>query len=115
MNPEAQQELQRIIDLGPDAISPADADFLRARRDYLNSEQKRVFASVLKAKPVEKVEEQPEEVVEDEQSEQSSEDQQPESSLNDLRARAKELGINSFGKKKEELQKLIEEAEAAQS
>lgn len=47
MNPEAQEELDRILKLNPEDLSPEEKAFLNARRSYLNNEQKRVFDSVL--------------------------------------------------------------------
>lgn len=49
MNPEAQTELDRIVALQPAELSEAEAGFLRARRSYLNEEQRTVFAEVLAA------------------------------------------------------------------
>jgi hypothetical protein len=49
MNPEAQSELDRILALQPAELSEAEAGFLRARRSYLNEEQRTVFAEVLAA------------------------------------------------------------------
>lgn len=48
MNPEAQTELDRILAIEPNAMSEAEAGFLRARRSYLSEEQKAVYADVLK-------------------------------------------------------------------
>jgi hypothetical protein len=47
MNPEAQEELDRILKLNPDQLTSDDVAFLNARRDYLTDEQKRIFQSVL--------------------------------------------------------------------
>ncbi len=49
MNPEARTELDRIVALSPAELSEAQAGFLRARRSYLNEEQRTVFAEVLAA------------------------------------------------------------------
>ena len=49
MDQISQNELDRIIALGPDSVSETEIAFLRARRDYLTEEQKVVFASVLQA------------------------------------------------------------------
>lgn len=54
MNPEAKQELERILSLDPSVLTPSEIAFLRARASYLTSEQKRVFASVLEEKPKKK-------------------------------------------------------------
>lgn len=47
MNPEAKEELERILALNPEELTAHDIKFLNARRDYLNKEQRRVFASKL--------------------------------------------------------------------
>jgi hypothetical protein len=52
MDTQSQERLAAIIATGPDAISAADAEFLRARRDYLNDEQKAVFAEALTSEVV---------------------------------------------------------------
>jgi hypothetical protein len=52
MNDEAVKELQRILNLNPEELKPHEVAFLNARRGYLNNDQKRIFASVLKGSPV---------------------------------------------------------------
>lgn len=52
MDTQSQERLAAIIAAGPDSITAADADFLRARRGYLNEEQKAVFASALESEVV---------------------------------------------------------------
>ena len=52
MNPEAREELDRIVAIEPVALTEYEAGFLRARRDYLTKEQTEVYADVLKAKEV---------------------------------------------------------------
>lgn len=49
MNPTAQEELERILNKDPQTLTEAEIAFLRARRSYLNSEQRKTFAEVLKA------------------------------------------------------------------
>lgn len=43
MNPEAQQELERILKLDPISLKPEEIEFLQARRAYLTTEQTRIF------------------------------------------------------------------------
>jgi hypothetical protein len=40
MNESAKEELQRILDLGPDSINESELAFLQARRSYLTDEQR---------------------------------------------------------------------------
>jgi hypothetical protein len=40
MNETAKDELQRILDLGPDSINESELAFLQARRSYLTEEQR---------------------------------------------------------------------------
>jgi hypothetical protein len=40
MNESAKEELQRILDLGPDSINESELAFLQARRSYLSDEQR---------------------------------------------------------------------------
>lgn len=47
MNPEAQEVLKSILSKDPAELSESERGFLRARRDYLTTEQKRIFAEVL--------------------------------------------------------------------
>jgi len=49
MNPEAKAELDRILSLSPAELTEDESAFLRARRSYLNEEQRTVFAEVLAA------------------------------------------------------------------
>lgn len=48
MNQEAQDKFDDLVKLDPSSLTFEDRNFLRARRDYLTSEQKRVFADALK-------------------------------------------------------------------
>lgn len=63
MDEKSQLELDRILKLDPENLTNEEVGFLRARRGYLTSEDKRIFAIyledlVVKAKPQEeKVEE----------------------------------------------------------
>ena len=52
MDTQSQERLAAIIATGPDAITAADAEFLRARRSYLNEEQRAIFASALESEVV---------------------------------------------------------------
>lgn len=47
MNPEAQEVLKNLLSKDPDQLLPSEREFLRARRDYLTTEQKRIFAEVI--------------------------------------------------------------------
>lgn len=51
MNPEAQAELNRILQKGPDNLNPEEAVFLKARKTYLNKMQLEDYAGVLETKP----------------------------------------------------------------
>jgi hypothetical protein len=51
MNPEAREELDRILAIEPAALSESEIGFLRARRSYLTKEQTEVYADVLAEKP----------------------------------------------------------------
>jgi len=53
MNPEAREELDRILALDLHELTEGDRAFLRARRPYLNKEQQEVYAKVLNA-PIDK-------------------------------------------------------------
>lgn len=53
MNDEAQAELNRILDLGPDSINESERAFLQARRSYLTEEQRINFGITDKAPAVE--------------------------------------------------------------
>jgi hypothetical protein len=44
MDEKSQLELERILKLDPINLTPDEIGFLRARRGYLTSEDKRVFA-----------------------------------------------------------------------
>lgn len=68
------------------ALSPEEAAFVRARSSYLTPKQEDTFAPVLNERNA----------VE-------------ELSYNELKAKAKELGINANGVKKEDLSRLIAE------
>lgn len=52
MNKSAKAELQRILDLGPDAINEDERAFLNARRSYLTEEQRLKFAVAESEEPV---------------------------------------------------------------
>ena len=47
MDEKTQKVFDRIVKTDPSGLSYEDIQFLNARRTYLTSEQKRVFASVL--------------------------------------------------------------------
>jgi hypothetical protein len=47
MDKESQKVFDRIVKTDPSALSYEDIQFINARRTYLTTEQKRVFASVL--------------------------------------------------------------------
>ena len=49
MNKDAQEYLNQILSKDPQWLRQDEIDFLKARRDYLTSEQKRVFTSVLQS------------------------------------------------------------------
>lgn len=49
MNESAQKEFDRIIKLDPEALTPEEAGFLAARRDYLNQRELKVFKNVIDA------------------------------------------------------------------
>ena len=53
MDEQSQQQLADIIAKGPDAISEADAAFLRSRVSYLSEEQQALFKVALAAAPAE--------------------------------------------------------------
>jgi len=53
MNEEAKQELERILSMDPASLNASEIGFLKARRSYLNPEQKAIFASVLEEKVIE--------------------------------------------------------------
>ncbi len=48
MNKDAQELFDRLVKLDVAELTAEDKDFLRARRNYMNSEQKRVYADVIK-------------------------------------------------------------------
>lgn len=48
---EVQAELDRLLDMNPDGLTPAEASFLRARVGYLTNEEQRIFDEVLNPKP----------------------------------------------------------------
>lgn len=48
MNPEAQEELNRILKIEPKELNADEIGFLRARRSYLKQSQLDEYASVLK-------------------------------------------------------------------
>lgn len=47
MNPEAKEVLETILGKDKATLNQSEVEFLRARRDYLNDEQKKRFADVL--------------------------------------------------------------------
>jgi hypothetical protein len=47
MDVESQAKFDEIVKKDPAALAPGEIDFLRARRSYLNEEQRATFASVL--------------------------------------------------------------------
>lgn len=47
MNSEAQEIFNQIVVKTPEELNPVEVDFLRARRSYLNEEQKVKFAVLL--------------------------------------------------------------------
>ena len=49
MNPEAKAELDRILSLSPAELIEDESASLRARRSYLNEEQRTVFAGIKSA------------------------------------------------------------------
>lgn len=51
MDKMSHEELQRILSLDPVNLTSQERAFLRARSEYLTSEQKRIFKSVLNEKP----------------------------------------------------------------
>ena len=91
-NKEIQEEFDRLSRIGVNALSSAEADFIRARRSYLSDRQLQEFESVL-AKQQEK--------------------QEPKTGVNykELQKRAADLGIKAVGVKKEELEQLVADAE----
>ena len=48
MNPEDTELLNSVLSKSLEELTPYDVEVLNARRGYLNSEQKKVFASVLR-------------------------------------------------------------------
>jgi len=100
MNPKAQQMFDTIVAKSVLDLTPAEADFLKARRDYLTSDQKEKFAEVLEGKVAE---------VKDE-----GKTQEPEIKLKDLKVRGEAVGLTyKVGTKKEDFLKQVEEAEKA--
>lgn len=53
MNPEANTRLVQLLKLHPSALTKEERGFVRARRDYMNKEQKKRFSEVLKEEPAE--------------------------------------------------------------
>lgn len=52
MNPEAQEELDRLLKLNPEDLTSQDRAFMRARRGYMTNDQMRIFKSVLEERTV---------------------------------------------------------------
>lgn len=50
MNKEAQEILNKILNIDPDSLSTDEIEFLRARRDYLKKAQLEEYASILTPK-----------------------------------------------------------------
>ena len=97
MDQESANKLQEITSHEPAALSESDKDFLRARRAYLNEDQRVVFADVLGENPAQQAP-----VV----------SQEPK--LEELKARGALLGLTyKVGTTKIAFQKAVEEAEAA--
>ena len=92
MNPEAREELDRILGIEPSRLTFDERAFLRARRDYLKKSQAEEYAQVIK-----------------------QEDQAPEPvnedfvSYDQLRKDAKALGFNGGRAKRPELEAFIAE------
>lgn len=50
INPEARAELDRILEIDVDELTPEEIAFLRARRDYLKKDQLEEYDSILNPK-----------------------------------------------------------------
>lgn len=48
MNPDAQEEFDKILTIDPKNLTQEQIEFLRARRDYLKDSQADEYAEVLK-------------------------------------------------------------------
>ena len=121
---EIQEELNRIAKLGA-SLSPDDEKFIRARKIYLNADQREMWAAVLKKKsatpaPAEEEAErkaEEERKAKEEGGKTSDEGKGKESELSklpykDLQTRAKELGVKAVGVPRKDLEKSVAEAEA---
>ncbi len=53
MNPEAQEMFDKLVKLDVADLNEENKAFLKARRSYMNSEQKRIYASVIEDSVVE--------------------------------------------------------------
>lgn len=53
MNPEAQEELNKILAKEPETLNEEEIKFLRARSSYLKKAQLEEYDSVLNTKPLE--------------------------------------------------------------
>lgn len=95
MNPEAQERLDEILKLNPDALNPEQVAFLKARRSYLKKSQLEEYKEVLEA------ENAPEEV----------EDEDDKTPYQDLLTRAKELGYTGSRISRAKLEDFISNAE----
>lgn len=47
MNEEAQKIFDKLVTLSVSELTPEDRGFLKARRTYMNDEQKRIYATVI--------------------------------------------------------------------
>jgi hypothetical protein len=57
LNPEAREELDRLLQTEPNSLTEADTAFLRARSSYLNDEQRNMLKQFDTAKKEEAKEE----------------------------------------------------------
>lgn len=64
MNPEAKEELDRILGIELNALSESEQAFLQARRSYLTEEQKTVYG-ITEPKEASQEAENPEETTEE--------------------------------------------------
>jgi len=102
MDPKSQETLDNILTKSLEALTEDDKAFLRARRSYLNKSQIETYEDVLSEVPAPKEEVEPE-----------VSDAQPPSYLStkDLKVKAEELGVDTKGKSRQEIEDLIKEAE----
>lgn len=103
MNPEAQEQLDKILAKDADELTRDERDFLRARQSYLKKTQVEEYKSVLGAKEAaEKVAPEGEPTVPEHL-------QPPIVAYNELYRRAKELGYKGRRVSRGALDKFIEE------